>query len=49
MFFWILVACLVAAVTFAITRPLLRQQQQEPDADTHGGHTRGLGDPEPVD
>jgi cytochrome c-type biogenesis protein CcmH len=33
MFFWILVACLVAAVTFAITRPLLRQQQQEPDAD----------------
>lgn len=33
MVFWILVACLVAAVTFAITRPLMRKQQQEPDAD----------------
>ena len=26
-----------------------KNQQQEPDADTHGGYTRGLGDPEPVD
>ena len=25
-----------------------KNQQQQPDADTHGGHTRGLGDPEPV-
>jgi hypothetical protein len=24
-----------------------KDQQQQPDADTHGGHTRGLGDPEP--
>ncbi len=23
-----------------------KDQQQQPDADTHGGHTRGLGDPE---
>jgi len=37
MIFWILVACLVAAVTLAITRPLLRAKQQaaaDPDAIT---------------
>lgn len=33
MAFWILVACLVVAVTFAITRPLLSNPQQGQDAD----------------